>query len=829
MHQVIEVDRDKNIVWQYGITDSAGSGYKQLNGPVRANRLSNGNTLIADHVNRRIIEVSRDKQIVWQTTISYYPYDARKLDNGNVLIADQYNDRIIEVTTGNNSIRWEYGGLSNPNGAYRMDNGNTLIADTGNNRVIEINYAKSLIWEYKGLNSPVSAIELSNGNIFISDNGNHRVMEVNRDKVILWQYGETGVAGYSQQHLNSPSGCEEVLLPTVGCVIGTITRVSDGGVLSGVTIMAVQDGVIKGTTATSADGRYILDLSPGTYILKASITGYDSQTKEGIGIIVGKSNKMDFTLIDMLQYTPVYLPSLESPTNYFYPVGVYPVRIKILDPEYPLDPSSLRVYYRINDNTTWNSVSMNSTGADYEYSALIPQQPAGTRVYYYIEGKNTGGDIITSPAKTPTSKPYQFKVVALNIVSTTPRDNAANVGVAGNIKAVFSNPMNQTTVGSQTIRVMIGTAAVDGVYSCQDKAVIFEPTERFREETGYNVIVTTQVQDTASNTIPTEYSFKFYTTLLGNLDEYSRVDGRDLIILGGAFGSTPQDTNWNKLADFNKEADSRDRIDSRDLSALASRFGRSTLLSAPKLVAAHSQSANAVEKATIKLEISNTLQPISINQELTIRVLIDNACSIYSCGFDLVFDADQFEVIGVKEGGFLKQDGADTSFMDVIKQGRVIIGASRLGEDVDGINGSGVLAEVILRAKQDQTEVNINLQKVLIEDSNLKLLGAEIINLYTPQTNLSPRAKAFCYPNPAKDRITFRFDLPKAGDVGIEIYNIAGELVKQIEKKGLSQGSNQEISWQPIEVASGIYIYKFVVKYNDGGEERVVKKLGVVR
>ncbi|MFH1859395.1 MAG: PQQ-binding-like beta-propeller repeat protein, partial [bacterium] len=257
-HRVIEVDRDKNIVWQYGITDGAGSGYNQLNAPVRASRLSNGNTLIVDHSNGRVIEVNRDKQIVWQMTGLYYPCDARKLPNGNVLIAANQSNRIIEVDTGNNSIRWAYDGL-NAYGVYRMNNGNTLIADTGNNRVIEVNYAKSLIWEYKGLKSPASAIELSNGNILISDNGNHRVMEVNRDKVVLWQYGETSVSGYSQQHLAEPFGCEEVLLPTLVSVIGTITRISDRGVLSGVTITAVQNGMIKGTTATSANGRYILD------------------------------------------------------------------------------------------------------------------------------------------------------------------------------------------------------------------------------------------------------------------------------------------------------------------------------------------------------------------------------------------------------------------------------------------------------------------------------------------------------------------------------------------------------------------------------------------
>lgn len=136
-------------------------------------------------------------------------------------------------------------------------------------------------------------------------------------------------------------------------------------------------------------------------------------------------------------------------------------------------------------------------------------------------------------------------------------------------------------------------------------------------------------------------------------------------------------------------------------------------------------------------------------------------------------------LLGVKEGSFLKQNGIDTSFMYIIKQGRVIIGASRLGEGVGGISGSGVLAEVILKAKQDEPQVNINLQKVSIEDSNLKLLEAEIINLYAQQTNIAPEFKVFCYPNPATDKITFNLNLPKDGNVKIEVFNVAGEKVKE--------------------------------------------------
>lgn len=293
-----------------------------------------------------------------------------------------------------------------------------------------------------------------------------------------------------------------------------------------------------------------------------------------------------------------------------------------------------------------------------------------------------------------------------------------------------------------------------------------------------------------------------------------------MIILGSAFGSTPKDVNWNRLADFNKEAESRDRIDSRDLSALASRFGRSTLLSAaPRLVTSYQLPITIIKLISSK-------STVLANEEVTVSVLVDNANNLYSYGFDLVFDTDRFEVIEVKEGAFLRQDGVDTSFMYVPKQGRIIIGASRLGK-VAGINGSGVLAEITLKAKET-APVKFTLQKVVIENPDLKLMKAEVINLdYTSESAISSEFKVICYPNPAKDKVTFKFNLPKAGTVKVDVFNIAGEKVKEF-KEHKTAGSNS-IIWEDIEVASGIYIYVAKVEYDTGGSEKVTGKIGMIK
>lgn len=69
-----------------------------------------------------------------------------------------------------------------------------------------------------------------------------------------------------------------VIVP--GTVAGTITQNSTGNPLSGATVQAVYQGVIKGTGTTPSDGSYTLSgLDPGTYDLRVSATNYSPEVR----------------------------------------------------------------------------------------------------------------------------------------------------------------------------------------------------------------------------------------------------------------------------------------------------------------------------------------------------------------------------------------------------------------------------------------------------------------------------------------------------------------------------------------------------------------------
>lgn len=221
-NRVIEVDREKHIVWSFGSGDPTlcNPGPGTIIGLNDAERLSDGLTLLAGTgipagassflpngcVDNRVIVVNKSGHIVWQygqagVTGSgpnelNVPVFAIQLPNHHFLITDQGNNRIIEVNK-EKEIVWSYGptsgpgALNNPNSAELLPNGHILIADENNNRAIEITRAGKIVWQVgaeTGLNIVAFASRLPNGDTLITDSGNSRIVKITPDKQIVFQY-----------------------------------------------------------------------------------------------------------------------------------------------------------------------------------------------------------------------------------------------------------------------------------------------------------------------------------------------------------------------------------------------------------------------------------------------------------------------------------------------------------------------------------------------------------------------------------------------------------------------------------------------------------------
>ena len=238
-NRVILVDKAGSIVWQYGKDGGvAGSGVNELDTPVFATTLPNGNVLIVDQANNRVIEVTRGDvdggtssmggTVVWQ----YGNFDgvsgtdanrlaspnSARLDNGNTLIADEENNRVIEVTP-DLKIAWQYpdsgdggaggaaaGSINYAAFASRLANGNTIVVSANDGQVYEVTPEHDIAWKHDCTThpgnvrsaEPTGAIRLTNGDTVITDENNNLVYEVNADGAVVFTYG-TGVAGNARQ------------------------------------------------------------------------------------------------------------------------------------------------------------------------------------------------------------------------------------------------------------------------------------------------------------------------------------------------------------------------------------------------------------------------------------------------------------------------------------------------------------------------------------------------------------------------------------------------------------------------------------------------------
>jgi outer membrane protein assembly factor BamB len=190
---VREYAADGKIVWEIGPEIAAE--------PESAQRLANGNTLVADNAKHRVVEVDPEKKLVWTFDVpnsNQRPTptmrQVRRLENGNTLICASTLDKVIEVSPAK-EIVWEYS-VPFPYLATRLSNGHTIVSSGSGYGspqgyfVIEVDRAGKTVWKYGGsdapedqkLNWPSGFVRLPDGNILISEARTGLIREVSPEK-----------------------------------------------------------------------------------------------------------------------------------------------------------------------------------------------------------------------------------------------------------------------------------------------------------------------------------------------------------------------------------------------------------------------------------------------------------------------------------------------------------------------------------------------------------------------------------------------------------------------------------------------------------------------
>ena len=87
----------------------------------------------------------------------------------------------------------------------------------------------------------------------------------------------------------------------------------------------------------------------------------------------------------------------------------------------------------------------------------------------------------------------------------------------------------------------------------------------------------------------------------------------------------------------------------------------------------------------------------------------------------------------------------------------------------------------------------------------------QIISQLTRQLNLDAIPKSFAlhqaYPNPFNPTTTIQFDLPEDTYVLLEVYDISGRLIKELQNYNMQAGYHS-IVWNATMYSSGIYFVR---------------------
>ncbi len=187
--RVSERDLQGKIVWK-----------KDIESPLVAQRLPNGNTFIANQA--RLLEVDRDGKEVF----SYMRPDgaqfmrAVKLRNGDIacVVNPGINfdvQHFVYLTPSKGSFKevrsWNVRVRTSGGRIDVLPNGHVLIPEMENNRVEEYDTAGQSVWEVS-IEKPIAAVRLPNGNTMVTLMDQGSAVEVDRAGKTIWQFKAVG-------------------------------------------------------------------------------------------------------------------------------------------------------------------------------------------------------------------------------------------------------------------------------------------------------------------------------------------------------------------------------------------------------------------------------------------------------------------------------------------------------------------------------------------------------------------------------------------------------------------------------------------------------------
>ncbi len=184
----IPPNESQGIVWACRADGKKLWEIRDVNAPVDAQLLPNGNVLIAEWGSTQVAERDRSGKVVWSHKLNQVPTSCRRLPNGNTFIGT-YGE-VLEVDPKGNVV-YSY---KDPNGgscyrAHRLPNGHVVFA-TSNSTIVELDAKGMLVRSVKTpipTNDWTSIDPLPGGRFLLAVRSSQKVIEIDTDGKIVWE------------------------------------------------------------------------------------------------------------------------------------------------------------------------------------------------------------------------------------------------------------------------------------------------------------------------------------------------------------------------------------------------------------------------------------------------------------------------------------------------------------------------------------------------------------------------------------------------------------------------------------------------------------------
>jgi hypothetical protein len=167
------------ILWTYNV-----------NAPITAQRLPNGNTFIASR--NQLLEVDRANRVLY--TISRPNHDvmaAQKLRDGQVAFVTQAGTYIRTDTAGKEKKSFSVGNVQTYGSFDTLPRGGVVVAQQWNNRVVEFDADGKEVKQFP-VQFPTSVTRLPNGHTLVASQNTRQILELDRKGKEVWRYQSEG-------------------------------------------------------------------------------------------------------------------------------------------------------------------------------------------------------------------------------------------------------------------------------------------------------------------------------------------------------------------------------------------------------------------------------------------------------------------------------------------------------------------------------------------------------------------------------------------------------------------------------------------------------------